>query len=715
MNIFRKSIDAIFGRFKSTENKPEQRYTRMPLKTECILAPNYGHLKLDLVLPLTARLDRLYDWNNGDTPAPDDYLQWLCLLECLSDNRTYNDFDACWALTPIGVKRTLLRYYLYKKPPMSKFSWKLNIPIGNLSIYSNLHDHLIVVHPYVFFRKDVPFLFDTDIPPPGSGKPGAWNLDIDKALAIYLQRGLNDDTMFERAVSNEKPLNPVFENRNGFYYVRLPFFDRSEEPVPIEYTTEDVNRLETANGTQIVDMAAVRKMIELANRTTPTQREETDNANTNMQRHHEPWSQPYTKNKNTASPIDTKPELNDTDQAPPTTSSKKLPTTEIRPLAHLTPSITNWKFDSPGIDPTFIEARGKTDEKILTYKENSRNDPIAPSHIDNNVDIIPTKPPPLGTEQYRIGTGITQRIIGRGGMGLVYECWNEDLEQSRALKLLVPMCTIDPDEYNRYKTRFLREIKVQSNMHCTNIVQIHMYGEWEKYPYIEMEYVDGADINKIIQKYGKIDSVVALALTVQILTGLHYAHTKSYRIDNQTYTGIIHRDIKPNNAIVSVDGYLKLVDFGIALPIGMVTMSAQSGSLIGTVPYMSPEQINGNELDPRSDIYSVGTLLYEMVTGVSAYGRGANMQEVLNAILAGTYRSLDDYKIKMPKSIRHIVNQCMQLDPDDRFETASIMLSICLESLHELTREFPEAIVKNFVNQKKFKDATTSFDIPFRR
>ena len=196
--------------------------------------------------------------------------------------------------------------------------------------------------------------------------------------------------------------------------------------------------------------------------------------------------------------------------------------------------------------------------------------------------------------RYRI-----MRKLGSGGMADVYLAEDEELGRRVAIKILNDKYA--PDD--QFVERFRREAKNAAGLSHPNIVSIYDRGEAEGTYYIAMEYLDGRSLKELVVARGPLPIPDAIAATRQVLSALRFAHRK----------GVVHRDIKPHNVMADADGRLKVTDFGIAR--AGVSQMTEAGSIIGTAQYLSPEQARGAPVDQRSDLYSMGIVLYEMLTG----------------------------------------------------------------------------------------------------
>lgn len=296
---------------------------------------------------------------------------------------------------------------------------------------------------------------------------------------------------------------------------------------------------------------------------------------------------------------------------------------------------------------------------------------------------------PDGSQNEPLGSGFITGLLGVGGMATVYEIWNPKLELSRAVKLLHPNCNEET------KQRFDTEIKITAKLHHANIVEIHVVGMWNELPYIEMERIDGKTIEALILERGAFPIEVCTAIGIMIGRALRYAHNQEYVIYGKTYHGVIHRDIKPSNIMISNRGILKLMDFGIARPTD-TSIHTTDGSILGTMQYLSPEQLEGKEPDIRTDIYSLGAVFYEMITGQKAFSE-KNAAQLMLSRLKNDFKSLNCYDLKIPARLRNLVHRCMMKDRDKRIKDASSFLAEISLIHKSLTSLSPEQVLKQFI------------------
>jgi len=248
--------------------------------------------------------------------------------------------------------------------------------------------------------------------------------------------------------------------------------------------------------------------------------------------------------------------------------------------------------------------------------------------------------------------------IGAGGMGEVYLAEDTKLKRHVALKFLPAHSASNAD----MRSRFTREARAVAALSHPNIVTIYEVGEWGDRPFFAMEHVVGESLRTVI-KQGKLSTDEAVRLTMQICEGLHEAHE----------AGVVHRDIKPGNIIIDTKGRARILDFGLAMVSGEDKLT-KTGSTLGTAGYMSPEQVSGKQVDHRSDLFSVGVILYEMLTGRRPF-EGDNDAAIVNAITNSTPEPVARFKSGVTGELQQIVDKALSKDPHLRYQHADGMLS----------------------------------------
>jgi beta-lactam-binding protein with PASTA domain/predicted Ser/Thr protein kinase len=248
------------------------------------------------------------------------------------------------------------------------------------------------------------------------------------------------------------------------------------------------------------------------------------------------------------------------------------------------------------------------------------------------------------------------RKLGAGGMADVYLAEDEELGRRVAIKILNDRHANDES----FVERFRREAKNAAGLSHPNIVSIYDRGEAEGTYYIAMEYLDGRTLKELLIARGPMPIGDAIHHTRQILNALRFAHKK----------GVVHRDIKPHNVMVDGDGRLKVTDFGIAR--AGASQMTEAGAIVGTAQYLSPEQARGAAVDQRSDLYSIGVVLYEMLTGNVPFS-GESPVEIAMKHLSDTPRPPSSIRPEIPPDLDMVVLRALAKNPDDRFQTAEEM------------------------------------------
>jgi serine/threonine protein kinase len=275
--------------------------------------------------------------------------------------------------------------------------------------------------------------------------------------------------------------------------------------------------------------------------------------------------------------------------------------------------------------------------------------------------------------------------LGAGGMGEVYRARDSRLQREVAIKIIPPAFARDQERL----LRFEREARAAAALNHSNILAIYDVGTQDGSPYIVSELLEGASLRSKLLS-GTLPRREATNYAAQIAHGLSVAHAK----------GIVHRDLKPENVFISKDGGVKILDFGLAKltqpgtssgskgsgsSSDAVTLETSAGMLLGTVGYMSPEQIRNGPVDYRSDIFSFGAILFEMFSGKPAF-RGSTSADTLSAILRDEPQEVSETQTTMPVPIRRVVRHCLEKDPERRYQSTND-LAFDLEELSGLKYE----------------------------
>jgi Tfp pilus assembly protein PilF/predicted Ser/Thr protein kinase len=252
----------------------------------------------------------------------------------------------------------------------------------------------------------------------------------------------------------------------------------------------------------------------------------------------------------------------------------------------------------------------------------------------------------------RLGGYELREVLGEGGMGTVYRGHDPTLDRSAAVKVIRSQALTDEG-----KQRFLREARACSKISHPNIITVYAAGEEDGTPYMAMELIDGRELRDVIRE-GAIDWRTATKWIVQLLDALQRLHGE----------GIVHRDLKPENVMVTGDGVVKLMDFGLA-HLASSSALTQDGTTLGTVPYMSPEQVMGQKADARSDLFSLATIYQEMLTGAHPF-HGEHPMAIMYSIRAESPQRLSVAAADFPAGMQQVLDRAHQKDPGQRYQDA---------------------------------------------
>jgi tRNA A-37 threonylcarbamoyl transferase component Bud32 len=256
----------------------------------------------------------------------------------------------------------------------------------------------------------------------------------------------------------------------------------------------------------------------------------------------------------------------------------------------------------------------------------------------------------------RLGKYEIQGALGKGAMGVVYKAFDPHIERTVAIKT-VRKDLVDPDLAAQFMGRFKNEARAAGRLHHPNIVGVYEYGEDDKVAFIAMEYVDGTGLREYLNRKARFEFGQVVAITSQLLQALEFAHVR----------GVVHRDIKPANLILTSGGALKVADFGIAR-IDTTTLT-MTGMVMGTPSYMSPEQCQGKDSDHRSDLFSAGVVLYELLTGERPF-RGSPEMIAYNICNETPRPPSQVSSLTLPPAIDDIIATALAKSPDARFQNA---------------------------------------------
>jgi serine/threonine-protein kinase len=295
--------------------------------------------------------------------------------------------------------------------------------------------------------------------------------------------------------------------------------------------------------------------------------------------------------------------------------------------------------------------------------------------------VAVTKTLETPADEFTRGTSFAGRYeiieeLGAGGMGKVYRVYDTKIKVEIALKILKPEIAADKKTIER----FSNEIRLARDITHKNVCRMHDLNEDEGTQYITMEYVPGEDLKSFIKRVGQLPAGKVISITKQICDGLSEAHR----------LGVVHRDLKPQNIMIDKEGNAKIMDFGIARSLKAEGITRE-GAIIGTPDYMSPEQVEGQEANQGSDIYSLGIILYEMVTGQVPFQGDPPFS------IAMKHKTEDPlhpkkFNIQIPDELAHVIQKCMGKEKEDRYQTAGEILSVLKNIETSTTSSMAETI-----------------------
>ncbi|MHB8624017.1 MAG: serine/threonine protein kinase [Sulfuricaulis sp.] len=262
-----------------------------------------------------------------------------------------------------------------------------------------------------------------------------------------------------------------------------------------------------------------------------------------------------------------------------------------------------------------------------------------------------------------VGRYLTLSRIGMGGMGVVYRAHDTELNRTVALKVLPPHLCKYPD----YLKRFHTEAQAQARLNSPYIITLYELMEHSAGEILVLEYVEGETLEKCLRHYGALSVPEAVRLFEQTLRGVEHIHQM----------GVVHRDLKPSNIFITREGDIKLMDFGIARLLDNHDPS-QKGTMVGTLLYISPEQINGRETDCRSDVYTLGVSLFEAVTGRLPFERRSDYA-LMHAHIQENPPSPKEYQRKLPRELAAVILKAIEKDPNRRYQSAAEFRTALLE------------------------------------
>ena len=247
-----------------------------------------------------------------------------------------------------------------------------------------------------------------------------------------------------------------------------------------------------------------------------------------------------------------------------------------------------------------------------------------------------------------------ERVLGYGGMATVYLAWDEELDRPVGVKVLADNLSAD----DAFRTRFLREARAAARLNHANVVSVLDAGEDSGRPYIVMEYVEGETLADALRRRGRFSADEAVALALQACAGLAHAHA----------AGLVHRDVKPQNLLLRNDGTLKVADFGIVRAAEATQLTA-TGTVLGTAAYLAPEQATGSDVTEAADVYALGAVLYELLTGRTPYG-SESVSDLVRKQAGEPVTAVRELAPDVPPGVEAVVTRALAPHPESRPSSA---------------------------------------------
>lgn len=346
---------------------------------------------------------------------------------------------------------------------------------------------------------------------------------------------------------------------------------------------------------------------------------------------------------------------------------------------------------------------GKYESSIfyrLNWQQDSSRHDEAIEEPTHQVDLAPpSHPENLG----RIGRYEIERSVGRGGMGIVFKGFDAELNRPIAIKILSPHLS----GHGTARQRFTREAKAAAAVVHDNVVPIYDIHADSRQPYLVMPYVNGLSLQEYVDEKGQLGSSNLLQVALQVASGLSAAHAQ----------GLIHRDIKPANILLENGlNRVQLTDFGLARAVDDAAMT-HSGMIAGTPHYMSPEQAKGESLDHRSDLFSLGCVMYFMATGRTLH-RGEGPFSIISQLCQGEYVPVREVNSRVPLFVADIIDKLLEQNPHDRFQSAKQLVDHLEKALAHIRQPTSKPAPRRIWNSRKrktwrrvFSSSVASFSI----
>jgi serine/threonine-protein kinase len=286
------------------------------------------------------------------------------------------------------------------------------------------------------------------------------------------------------------------------------------------------------------------------------------------------------------------------------------------------------------------------------------------------------------------------KIIATGGMSQIFRARQPSLDRFIVVKKLKDELLFNPETVERFR----REAKALASVLHQNVAHVYDFVENGRESYILMEYIEGIDLSALVEKVGHLPPRLAGAILLGVARGVSYLHVHN----------LIHRDIKPSNIRLTTRGEVKLMDFGIVMDIENQGLT-RPGMMVGSPSYLSPEQILGDAISPKADIFLLGICFYEMLTGTRPFKDGAG-QTVFQRIRESQYVPVREMQSSVPKALEKIVTRCLQKNPDRRFSSVRELIAELERFLGPVVASHTEDVILKFLDEEALLAPTVAYD-----
>lgn len=346
--------------------------------------------------------------------------------------------------------------------------------------------------------------------------------------------------------------------------------------------------------------------------------------------------------------------------------------------------------NAPKLDDNRIIPKEGIENLLTVFKDN----PEYESCPDYDYKYYSQITLPKTSDEVTPGLAVTMDVLSENSMVRVFKIYRDDQAVFRAIKVIPRN---EGESGKQLADRMMTEAKIATRITHPAVVINPESVTWQDYSYFEGDYITGSDLDHHLTITKKLPPIVACALCMSICRGLVATHNNHFSLFNEDFSGIVHRNLKPANIMLTQMGEIKILDYGIARPISM-GFHSNTGVFTGSLQYAAPEQLDSNNVDQRTDVYSLATILYEILTGQKIFPQ-KNSHAILRAKLNNTFCPLTNYRIKVPNSLNKVINTCLALKKDNRFATSEDLYYALEGTFIRLTREQPHAVLQDYISR----------------